>query len=281
MSTFQENELVLIIYQDRRYLKKLEPGKSFHGRGGMLQFSDVVGLPHGSVYGAYYLYAPTLEDIIMSGVRRETQIIYPKDSTFICFKLNLRPGSRVLEVGTGSGALTLFFSRAVGPGGRVVSIEKEARHHLNAKKNLQKFGELDNVELLLGDIMEYDGEGGFDAVFVDMREPWDVMDKVRGLLTGSGPIGMIVPTANQVSEILNSLGEGFGDVEVLEILVRKYKTVAERFRPMDRMIAHTGYLIFGRKIARVIVQPLVQRQDAPETDGPPSGAMQEDVETEV
>jgi len=59
---------------------------------------------------------------------------------------------------------------------------------------------------------------------------------------------MIVPTANQVTDILKEVPGFFGDIEVLELLQRKYKTVAERVRPFDRMVAHTGYLIFGRKL---------------------------------
>jgi len=57
-----------------------------------------------------------------------------------------------------------------------------------------------------------------------------------------------VPTANQVSDLLQALRQGFGDVEVMEILFRRYKTVAARLRPEDRMVGHTGYLLFARKI---------------------------------
>jgi tRNA (adenine57-N1/adenine58-N1)-methyltransferase len=44
---------------------------------------------------------------------------------------------------------------------------------------------------------------------------------------------------------------------VLEILLRKYKTVADRLRPDDRMVAHTGYLIFGRKVAETVPPPQI------------------------
>ena len=246
MKTIEENDLVLIIHKDRKYLKRVGADRSFHGKGGTINFADLIGKPYGLHWEGYDLYEPTIEDIIMYGLLRETQIIFPKDGFYIPFKLNIKSGSRVLEVGTGSGALTYLFSHAVGPEGGVVSFEKEDRHFRNAKKNMERFLEWKNVELRHQDIDDYDGVP-FDAVFVDVREPWLYLSKVRNLLKESGTIGMIVPTANQISEILKEIHKGFGHVEVLEIMLRKYKTIAERVRPEDRMIGHTGFLIFARK----------------------------------
>ncbi|OPY67662.1 MAG: tRNA (adenine(58)-N(1))-methyltransferase TrmI [Syntrophorhabdaceae bacterium PtaU1.Bin034] len=258
MDVMQENDFVVVVYRDKKYLKRLEKGKSFHGKGGILPFESVAGCPWGTRFGEYEVFQPTIENIIMYGVRRETQIIFPKDAFFICSKLNIGCGSRVLEVGTGSGALTLLLSRVVGPDGSVVSIEKEERHHKNARKNIEKYRESPNIELHNVDVLEFnpseaDPSGGsrFDAAFIDVREPWLFTEKVWSLLKGGAVAGFIVPTANQVSDTLPALRQGFGDVEVMEILFRMYKTVAARVRPEDRMIGHTGYLLFCRKIEMV------------------------------
>lgn len=253
MKTIQDEDLILIIHDDKKYLKRASPGKSFHGKGGILQFSDLIGRTYGMRIGMYDIYEPTIEDMIMYGVKRETQIVYPKDAMYICFKLNLKDGSRLLEAGTGSGALTCVFSRAVGESGTVVTCEKEERHFKNARKNIERFSEHDNVVARHGDLTECE-ERGFDAVFIDVREPWHYLDKARECLEPSGLIGMIVPTANQVSEILKEIGKSFGAVEVIEVMLRRYKTVAERFRPEDRMVAHTGYLIFARKLDGIIIK---------------------------
>lgn len=247
MEKINENELILIIYKDKRYLKRAEQGKSFHGAGGIINYSDLIGTGYGVRLGHYEIFRPTLEDIIMYGLRRETQIVFPKDGYFICFKLNLKHGARLLEVGAGSGALTCMFSRMVGPEGRVVSFEKEERHYKNSRKNIERFAEWNNVELHHGEVSDYDS-GEFDAAFIDVREPWLVLSNVRDLVKDSGSFGMIVPTANQIADTLRGLQDGFGDIEVMELMLRKYKTIAERVRPEDRMVAHTGYLMFSRKL---------------------------------
>jgi tRNA (adenine57-N1/adenine58-N1)-methyltransferase len=247
MSAIQDNGLILIIYKDKKYLKRINSDQSFHGKGGALNYSDIIGKEYGIRFGEYDIYKPTIEDIVMYAFKRETQIIFPKDSFFIAFKIDAKNGSRVLEVGTGSGAFTYILSHAVGSQGKVITFEQEERHYKNAKKNIEKYGEWGNVDLHNEDVTDY-FDGGFDAAFIDVREPWTCLEKVRSLMKQSASVGMIVPTANQISELLKSLENGFGHVEVMEIMHRKYKTVAERVRPQDRMIAHTGYLVFARKI---------------------------------
>lgn len=250
VKAIEDGQLILIIWRGRRYLKRIASDQSFHGKGGMLKYGDLIGKPYGIRIGDYDIFEPTIEDIVMYGLKRETQIVFPKESFYIAFRLSLKKGSRVLEVGTGSGANTFILSHAVGPDGRVVSFEQEERHFRNAKKNIERFCDWDNVELHNEEFTGYEGEA-FDAAFIDVREPPAVLENVRNAVKMSAPIGMILPTANQVSDVLKALEEGYGDTEVLEILIRKYKTVAERVRPNDRMIAHTGYLVFTRKLETI------------------------------
>ena len=247
MDKIEDGSYVLIVLGERKYLKRAKKGESFSGKGGKILYDDLIGEDFGLRKGEYLILRPTLEDVIMLGIKRQTQIVYPKDASYICMKLDIRDGSKILEVGGGSGALTLAFARACGPRGKVVRLERDERQYRNLKKNLEAFSELRNFEIILGDIKDYKG-GEFDACFIDVREPWMHTRCVWELLRPSGIIGTIVPTANQISETLRSLQEGFSHVEVVEILLRKYKTIPERVRPVDRMVAHTGYLIFARKV---------------------------------
>ena len=89
-----------------------------------------------------------------------------------------------------------------------------------------------------------------DALFLDVREPWVYLAHVCQALSDGGFFGALVPTTNQVSWLLAEMGRyPFASIEVMEILLRAYKPVAERLRPQDVMVGHTGYLIFARKVA--------------------------------
>lgn len=81
-----------------------------------------------------------------------------------------------------------------------------------------------------------------------LESPGFIWKNVKSALKRGSPIGFLLPTTNQVSRILESLSyHGFIQPEVKEILLRNYKPVPDRLRPEDRMVAHTGYLIFARK----------------------------------
>jgi tRNA (adenine57-N1/adenine58-N1)-methyltransferase len=112
------------------------------------------------------------------------------------------------------------------------------------------------VEFTLRDIAEGFDETGVDALFLDVRKPWSYLDHVVAAMKDGGFFGAILPTMNQVMDLIRVMEnqQTFGHIEVEEILVREYKAVPARLRPVDRMIAHTGYLIFARKVSREVTQ---------------------------
>ncbi len=243
---FKEGDWVLIRYEERRYLRKLQPKSSINVGADVLRFSQIVGKPPGTRIGKFEVFYPTLEEIIVLGFERKTQIVYPKDAFFIAFKLGLDRSKRVLEFGTGSGALCAVLSSLAG---EVYTYEIEERFYKLATKNLKKFGLGDNVKFHREDFLQADvSREFFDSAFVDLKDPVPYIDKLHASLRDGATVGFLLPTANQVVDLLRSLRDKFGGVEVLEILVRNYKTIAERFRPQDTMVGHTAYLLFCRKL---------------------------------
>jgi tRNA (adenine57-N1/adenine58-N1)-methyltransferase len=260
----QEGQQVLLLGKDRKsFILRLQQGGSLHTHRGILYHDDLIGRPLGSMvrshlgYG-YYLLTPSWDDLLRA-IRRNTQIVYPKDIGYILVKMSIRPGSVVVDAGTGSGALAAAFASAVMPTGRVISYEIREDMQALARRNLAQLGVDEFVTLKLRDITQGFDETEVDALFLDVPAPWHYLEQAHAALRGSGFLGVILPTANQVIELLQALARfPFAFVEVEEILLRTYKTVPARFRPNDRMVAHTGFLIFARAVAPDSARALAQ-----------------------
>ena len=255
MHVAQENDLVLLIGQDRKqFVVRLVPGGQLQTHRGYLNHDDLLGQPlgrevHSHLDYPFVILQPSTSDLI-NQLKRSTQIMYPKDIGYVLVKLSVTPGDRIIEAGTGSGGLTLALSRAVGPTGKVYSYEIRPDILNLARKNLESLGLADSVSLKLRDIAEGFDETDVDALFLDVRRPWAYLSQAAAALKDSGFFGAILPTTNQVSQLVGDLEEQgtFGHIEVEEVLLRPYKAVPDRLRPMDRMVAHTGYLVFARKV---------------------------------
>ena len=252
----KENDLVLLIGKDRkRFIVRLTPGAQLQTHRGVVYHDDILGRPLGREIRSHLDYPflvlePSTHDLILD-LERTTQIMYPKDIGYVLLKMNIKPGSRVVEAGTGSGGLTLALARAVMPTGQVYSYEARPDMLRLAAKNLDRLGLLPFVELKERDIEEGFDEVDADALFLDLRTPWLYLAQAYAALKGGGFFGALLPTANQVVQLIGALPNyGFDAIEVEELLLRPYKAVPARLRPMDRMVAHTGYLIFARKVER-------------------------------
>jgi tRNA (adenine57-N1/adenine58-N1)-methyltransferase len=258
MRVAQVGEVALFISRDeKKFLVRLKPGEKLHTHRGIVAFDDCIDRAWGRVVQshlghAFLMLEPSTADLIRD-IRRTTQIIFPKDVGYIVMKLSIQPGVTVVEAGTGSGGLTLALARLAGPTGRVISYEARAEMQRLARKNLEKIGLAERVEFKLRDIQSGFDETDADALFLDVPEPSRFLPQAAAALRSGGFFGTIVPTVNQVIRLLDALsGLPFAMVEVEELLRRSYKPVAERLRPADRMVAHTGFLLFARKIEREV-----------------------------
>jgi tRNA (adenine57-N1/adenine58-N1)-methyltransferase len=245
--------ILLLVGGKNSYLVELKEGKSFHTNKGMINLNDIIGKEYG--YSGtthtgipYNVLEPTTEDIIMT-LTRKTQIIYPKDIALMLIKTGIKPGMRILEIGTGSGALTIALSFAVGENGVIISYDLNEEHQEQARKNIEKAGTFKNYELRLKHTDTVITEDNFDVVFLDVPEPWNEIPVITPCLKPGGRLASLSPTYNQVELTGISLEEnGYVMIETIELLLRRILPRKGRTRPHQLMIGHTAFLTFARKI---------------------------------
>jgi len=250
--------IVLVDRKDRLYLRVLRTGGRVSVRGAPIPCDELIGLPEGSTVvtsGGERLLVlrPTYAQLIPSLPRR-AQPIYPKDVGPILLWGDITPGATVLEIGTGPGALTLALLRAVGSEGRVVSYEAREDFATLARDNIERFhGPAPNWTLRTADAFAGLVERDVDRMIVDLAEPWQLVDAAADALRPGAVLTIFVPTALQVKQAIDGLRAhgGFGAIETLETLTRFWHVGERSVRPEHRMVAHTGFLIFARRLADV------------------------------
>ena len=243
----------LVGLRHKNFILALQAGAKFETHRGILQHDDLIGKPWGTqvfshIGSPFFLLQPSLADLITE-LPRTTQILYPKDIGFILVTMGIGPGQTVMEAGTGSGSMTTALAYAVGPEGRVISYEIKPDVQNLARKNLTRFGLDSRVDFKLRDIQQGFDETEADSFFLDVPNPYDYTGQVRAALKPGGFLCCLIPTFNQVEKTLQALRQNkFAFVEVCELLLRYYKPEPARIRPTDRMVAHTGFLVFARRI---------------------------------
>jgi len=186
---------------------------------------------------------------MLACMRRGPQIIVPKDAAQILIGCCIGPGMRVLEVGAGSGAMTMVLASAVGLDGKVVSYESSPKHAKIARANLESAGLAGTVELREADAGTCADSEAYHAAVIDMPEPWGVLGAVTGALRPGSYICAYVPTMNQAERTVRAMRDsGFAETRALENIQREIEVGEGGTRPSFEMLGHTGYLCFGRKL---------------------------------
>ena len=273
----QPGERVQLTDPKRRlYTITLQPGGEFHTHRGIVSHDDLIGGPEGvvvkSTNGTTYLaLRPLLSDYVLS-MPRGAQVIYPKDSALIVGYADVFPGARVVEAGAGSGALTCSLLRAVGAGGEVSSYELRPEFADVARKNVAAFfgGAVpESWRLTVGDLNDAT-DTEVDRVVLDMLAPWDVLDTVSRMLVPGGVVCCYVATTTQLSKTVEALrAHGtFTEPWSMESLVRTWHVEGLAVRPDHRMIGHTAFLAFARRLADGVEPPPVRRRPSKGMDAP-------------
>jgi tRNA (adenine57-N1/adenine58-N1)-methyltransferase len=250
----------------------LESGKTFHTHRGGIEHDALIGLPDASVVtnsvGVEHLaLRPLLSDFVMS-MPRGAAIIYPKDAAQIIGQGDIFPGARVVEAGVGSGALSLWLLRAIGPTGTLTSFERRPEFAEVARGNVVGFlgDDPENWTVTVGDLVESlptsAGDGEVDRIVLDMLAPWECIDVVANALTPGGVVLCYIATVTQLSRVAEAIRDTglFTEPDSTETLIRGWHVEGLAVRPDHRMIGHTGFLLTARRLAPGALLPALKRR---------------------
>jgi tRNA (adenine57-N1/adenine58-N1)-methyltransferase len=239
------------------YSITLIAGGEWHTHKGWLKHDEIVGKPEGSIFITngdlkFQAFRPLFTDYVLSMPRGAT-IIYPKDLAMILGVADIKPGVRVLESGVGSGALTLALIRAIGDQGVLESVEIRDDFAQISRDNVKSYfgGEPSNWKLVVGPFQDQKYKPEWDRVVLDMLSPWECVQTAADALVPGGVLLAYVATTTQLSKFAEALKDSdlFTEPESTESIVRGWHHEGLAVRPQHRMIGHTGFLIFARRMA--------------------------------
>ncbi|MFH0815251.1 MAG: methyltransferase domain-containing protein [Methanobacteriota archaeon] len=232
---------------------------------GILDPRQLAGLADGAIFefcGETYvvLREAGLADILTLCERR-AQIITLKDTGPIVARLGIRPEARVVEIGAGSGYMTLALASFVGKDGHVTTHEIEPKSIELVRKNLERAGLSERVSLVEGDAAKSRGKEDSDALVADVPNPWDMLEFAESSLRPGASAAFYTPSANQVERLVRQLrARGWAQDVTIETLERQMVVGDMGIRPSFDMLGHTGYLTFARWLGRAAAERLANKQ---------------------
>lgn len=254
--SIREGSFVLLFLDNRRsYLVRVEKSAKFHTHKGFVEFDDVIGEEYGttlisSLGVEFVALKPLLPDFIYKA-QRKSQITYPKDVALMVMFSGIGPGSKIVEAGTGAGALTTALASYVRPDGCVYSYDIRSDFQRIALKNLRKAQLERFVDVKQKDITLGIDETDVDAVILDLATPWLVVPHANAALKGSGSLVSFSPTIDQIVKTVEAMRScNFVNVTTFECIMRKMQVIRGKTRPQTLMTGHTGYITHGRKASR-------------------------------
>ena len=252
-----DNTVVVFKSGNTKHLSVIQEDQTFSTQNGTIHHNDIKTLPtivKTSQNQDYEVYIPSFDEFILL-MKRGPQIIYPKDIGSIIISGNISKFSNILEIGTGSGALTLYLSLILNKDSNLITLDESNKNQRRAKKTIEryvssnhaqnKFPEIEYLNLKLSDFKFDDVSKKVDTVITDIPEPWEFFNdnSVKQNLQWVS----YLPSITQVQKIVTELSKNnFININVTETLNREWIVDNRIVRPKNEMVGHTGFVVSGR-----------------------------------
>jgi len=178
----------------------------------------------------------------METLKRGPAVVLPKDAGFIIAYAKINKNSIVLDAGTGSGFLAIYLSNTAK---KVITYEKRKEFYDIAKDNIKKL-KIKNIIIKNKDIYKKIEEKNLDLITLDLAEPWKVFSYAIKSLKENALLVCYIPTIEQLKIIMEKIKKPLKLELITELIQRDWQS--NPLRPKSQMIAHTGYLVFIRKV---------------------------------
>lgn len=272
---FESGDLIRLVDQKGKVHQiTLISGQKFFTNHGAIEHNEIINKSAGSVFEStsgmkYAVFHPSLEEYVMK-MPRGAAVIYPQDARNMVGLADISDGDRVLEAGVGSGSLTLHILRALAGSGELVSYEIREEFAQIARKNVEKFVQTQNWNLINDDLANLTSTEKFDAVLLDLLNPWDYLEIIEKHLKPGRPLVCYVATTTQMSRVVETLKvrECWFNPIASEDLHREWHLQGLAVRPNHRMVGHTGFLVQARLMAPGVKAPVKKMKPAKGAYGP-------------
>jgi len=253
-----DNQLVVInTPKNNKFLAVVDLKKEFTTNEGNFKFSQIKNIPtlvKTSTGVNFNIYRPTYKEFVLL-MKRGPQIIYPKDVAQIVLESNIHNSSKVLEIGSGSGALTLYLYTLLKNTGILYSLDSSKINQRRADKTISRYistlsDENNDITFINEELINFDYKTlnqNIDAIISDVPEPWEFFTNNK--IENSVIWVSYLPSMTQVMRMNDVLKEQqFQDIEIKEVILRDWVVDKKIVRPSNKLVSHTGFLISARYI---------------------------------
>ncbi|HLC64720.1 MAG TPA: rRNA adenine N-6-methyltransferase family protein [Candidatus Nanoarchaeia archaeon] len=237
-----------VLIQDGEKFFVKDDTKDYHTKFGYIKAKDLkkAGIEVETNLGKKFaVIQPSFVDFYEK-IKRGPQIIPLKDIGSIIAETGINKTSKVVDAGTGSGALALMLAYLAK---EVTSYEIREDFYRIALSNKEFIG-LKNLKLKNKDVYLGIEEKNVDVVTLDLPEPWKAIAPAQEALKVGGFLVSYSPTIPQVMDFVSALKQNpaFVCLKTIEILEREWEADERKVRPMSQQIGHSGFLTFVRRI---------------------------------